>query len=99
MIPTKVSRGFAIAAVFSFLLPPMLVVTILAGGVAFYNDYRYPLANWLLVGLFAFALLTCFWVPSNNRLRLVITVINALLISGCLIVDIGMLMGVLTVKT
>jgi hypothetical protein len=97
MIPTKVCRGVAIAAVISFLLPPMLVVTILASS-AFSNHSRNPLANWLVVGLFAFALVTCFWVPSHNRLRFAISVINALLILGCLILDLGMLMGVMTLK-
>jgi hypothetical protein len=101
MIPTKICRGVAIASAFSFLVPPMLLVTILGSWTAFSGEscnLASRLANWLVAGTFAFALLTCFWVPSQNRLRLTVTVMNALLITFCVILDLGMLMGVLSLK-
>jgi len=90
MIPIKVCRGVAIAAVLSFLAPPMLLITCLAFTelAAGYNP-----ANWLRAAPFGFALLTCFWVPGGSRARLAITIINALILSCCLTIGLAILLG------
>jgi hypothetical protein len=96
MLSTKAYRSIAIAAVFSFLIPPMLFVTFVAfwavfsGGIS--NMFRHP-GNWLLVGPFVFALVTCFWASHSQRVRLCITVTNLLILLCCVALGLAMLFG------
>jgi hypothetical protein len=96
MIPPKVCRGIAVAALFSFLIPPMLLITYLtffgAFGHGISGILEYP-SYWLPVGAFGFALLTCIWVPHSNPARIAITVMNVLILSFCIILDLGLLLG------
>jgi hypothetical protein len=96
MIPTKVYRGIAVAALFSFLIPPMLLITFLmfegALGNGISRIFEYP-TFWLPVVGFGFAAVSSIWAPSSNRARIGITVINVLILSFCLILDLGLLLG------
>src|SRR6267378_3490552 len=96
MIPTKVYRGIAVAALFSFLIPPMMLITFLMFQGAFGNGISGIFENptfWLPVAAFGFAVVTSIWAPSSNRARIAITVINALILSFCVILDLGLLLG------
>ena|SRR5215469_9323364 len=96
MNSTKVYRGIAVAAVFSFLIPPMLLVTILAFCTVFSEGiskmFEYP-ANWLLIGPFAFSVITCFWAPSHDRAKVAITVTNLLILTCCIVLGLAILLG------
>jgi hypothetical protein len=96
MMPAKVYRGIAVAGVFSFLIPPMLLITYLTFFGAFGNGisriFETP-SYWLVVGPFAFALLTCIWAPPSNRARIAITIVNVIILSFCVILDLGLLLG------
>jgi hypothetical protein len=92
MIPTKVCRGVAIAAVLSFLVPPMLIVTVLEFEGAFAHGFESP-EFWLPVIVFGFSLLTCLWVPHSSRARIAITIVNAIILLCCLMLGLALLLG------
>jgi hypothetical protein len=96
MIPNKVYRGIAVAAVFSFLIPPMLLITFLTFEGAFGNGISRIFENptfWLPVAAFGFAAVTSVWAPPSNRARTAITVVNVIILSFCLFLELGLLLG------
>lgn len=96
MIPTKVYRGIAVAAVFSFFIPPMLLITFLTFSGAFGNGISGIFENptfWLPVAALGFAVVTSIWAPPSNRARIAITVLNGIILSFCLLLDLGLLLG------